>query len=192
MQKDTIALCTKLVKDYFALSDRTQEQQEVRNKLYLIIRPYMDKWIESILAQRKVFLPKEELLSLNYECFEFCLKSFKPNLPIPLPNHFYAYANFFLKTNRSIENDNKYICIELDNEKEGEVLHLAYEYIDELREFKKSLPDEYQSVFDDALMSLVDSRPARMRRLDESPLTYQKYCESKRIFKIVIDYLLRR
>ncbi len=192
MQKETITTCTKLAKDYFSLSDRLQEQQETRNKLFFIVKPYMDKWLESILAQRKVFLPKEELLSLNFECFEFCLKSFKPDREIPLPNHFYAYANFFLKTNRTLENANKYICVELDNEKEGECLNLAYEHLDELREFRKSLPGEYISVFDDSLMSLVESRPARLRRLDESPLTYQKYCESKKIFKIVMDYLLRR
>ena len=151
----------------------------------------MNKWIQSILSQKKVFLSKEELLSMNYECFEFCLNRFKPDAKIPLPNHFYAYTKFFIGTNY-VPNNGGIVCIDLADKEIGESVDLVYEYIDELKEFRKSLPEEYYSVYDDAIMSLVGSRQNRLRRLNESPLTYQKYCESKKIFKIVIDYLLRR
>ncbi len=188
MQKEAISECTDLAKQYLASSG--DKKNNVRNALYFKMQLPMNKWIQSVLSQKKVFLSKEELLSVNYECFEFCLNRFKPNAEIPLPNHFYAYTKFFLAMNCGQHNE--IVCVNLADKEIGESLDLAYEHIDELREFRKTLPNEYWSVYDDAIMSLVDSRQNRLRRLDESPLTYQKYCESKRIFKLVIDYLLRR
>ncbi len=112
-------------------------------------------------------------------------------MKIPLPNHFYAYSKFYISMNYS-GNSGKIVLVDLtDNLTSGNV-DLAYEHLDELREFRKTLPEEYYTVWDDALMSLVDYRADRLRRLDEAPLTYYRYSESKKIFKIVIDYLLRR
>jgi|SRR3990167_7190306 len=190
MQKEQITECTNLAKQY--LSSVGERKNNIRNTLYFKMQMPMSKWIQSVLAQKKVFLGKEELLSMNYECFEFCLDRFKPDGEIPLPNHFYAYTKFFLNTNYIATNNGGIIRMDLADREIGESIDLAYEYIDELKEFRKSLPKEYYSVYDDAIMSLVDSRQNRLRRLDETPLTYQKYCESKKIFKIVIDYLLRR
>lgn len=189
MQKDQIIECTDLCRQYFDLSDI--KQQEKRNEIWNIISPYMTKWVKTILSKRNNYLEEEEITSIGWDCFQFCLKHFKPDSIIPLPNHFYAYSKFYIAMNYLSKN-NKIILVDLTNEMTNGQVDLAYEHLDELREFQKSLPDEYQVVFDDALMSMVDCRKDRLRRLDESPITYYRYSESKKIFKIIIDYLLRR
>ena len=189
MQKDMILTCTELCRQFLTL---TGEEQEIkRNDIWKIVSPYMIKWVKVILAKRSNYLTQDEILSIGWDCFEFCLKHFKPEIDIPLPNHFYAYSKFYIAMYYS-GNNKKIVCVDLSNDLTNGNVDLAYEHIDELREFRKSLPNEYYSVFDDALWSLVDYRKDRLRRLDEAPLTYYRYTESKKIFKIVIDYLLRR
>jgi len=190
MQKEQIEECTERIKQYFGCVEE-KEKDDIRNKLFETMQPYMIKWIKSILSKRGDFRDEKDLLSISWECFEFCLKHFKPELPIPLPNHFFAYTRFYLNMHY-LGKRKQIVYVDLSDKITSGAIDLAYEHIDELREFRKSLPEEYYSIFDDAVWSLVDCRKDRLRRLEEAPVTYYRYTESKKIFKIVIDYLLRR
>ncbi len=187
MQKDEVLKCTELCRQYFSLSG--EEQDSKRNEIWKLIDPWMIKWVKTILSKKNNFLKEGEIISIGWDCFVFCLKHFKPDMKIPLPNHFFAYSKFYISMYHS---NSKIVQVDLNNDLTNGNVNLAYEHIDELREFKKSLPNEYYSTFDDALWSLVDYRKDRLRRLDEAPITYYRYSESKKIFKLVIDYLLRR
>ncbi len=190
MNKDMINECFVLAKKYLGLL-AGEEKDDIRNQIFEITKTDMIKWIKSIMSNRSDFRDERDLLSIGWECFEFCLKHFKPDLPIPFPNHFYSYTKFYLNMHY-LGKGKKVVLVDLSNDLSSGSIDLAYEHLDELRSFRKSLPEEYFSVFDDAVMSLVDCRKDRLRRLDEAPLTYYRYTESKKIFKIVVDYLLRR
>ena len=193
MTKDLITLCLKMIKEWNVCSI-SHEKDLIRNKLFIIIQPFMAKWIASILAKKSQYASDEEIKSKSWDSFKYCLRLFKEDKPIPLPNHFYAYTKFFL----SIPYSEKQI---LKNETKGpfvtevtsdrEPFH-AYEDIEELKYFRSLLPQEYVSVFDDAIMSLVPSNSQKLQRLEESSLGYARYREAKKIFKIVIEFLLTR
>lgn len=195
MQKEEIAKCTELAKKYFSFKDK--EQEAIRNELYFCLKQYMLKWMKTILSTKGLYWEANELLSESWLCFEFCLRHFKPEGCIPLPNHFYAYSKFYIASIKNSQNKKHLLHDEYKEHvdymsMEGEDLNSVYEQLDELRCFKKSLPKEYYSIFDDAVMSMVGCLNDRVRRLGETPVKYYRYCESKKIFRITIDYLLRR
>ena len=194
MKKEQIQLCHKMICRY--KSCRNEEKRNIlRNEIFLIINPFMAKWIPAILSKKGMFLSHEEILSRSWDCFEFCLKHFKVKGPIQVPNHFYAYTKFYLimkiirvsnKEKRRRKNN-----IELEKLK-TESMDIIYENLDELRYFRSMLEPGYNVVFDDALMSMHPKVIDKQRRMKESSLPQTRYKESKKIFKIVIDYLLRR
>jgi hypothetical protein len=167
------------------------EKDNLRNEIYLKILPYMKKWISSVLAKKSIFLEKEEILSKSWDCFQFCLRHFKPEKKILIPNHFYSYTNFYLKIHNKIEEKNiSEQEMGIKNSSLGE--ENLYNQLDELKTFKNTLPEEYSLVFEDALMSLMPNNKDKQYRIKQSKLPIIRYRESKKIFKIIIDYLLRR
>jgi hypothetical protein len=169
----------------------SKEKENLRNEIYLTMLPFIKKWISSILAKKSIFWDQEEMLSKSCDCFEFCLKHFKPEKKIAIPNHFYSYTNFYLKIHDKINNQKI-------SEQEFEVKNSylgnedLYNQLDELKSFRNILSTEYALVFDDALMSLIPNNKDKQYRIKQSNLSSIRYQESKKIFKIVIDYLLRR
>src|SRR3990172_1770098 len=102
MQKDQVFECTNLCRQYFGLSGT--EQEEKRNDVWKIVSPYMTKWVKTILSKRNNYLEEGEITSISWDCFQFCLKHFKPDMAIPLPNHFYAYSKFYISMHYSGNN----------------------------------------------------------------------------------------
>ena len=195
MTKEEVGRCTSLAKK--CLTQTGKKQELARNELYLSLQPHMIKWMQAIMAKKNAYLEQGDLLSESWFCFEFCLRHFKPEQDIPLPNHFYSYSKFYIVAmqnerirqnsfNAEFKEDCDYVSLKQED------LNSVYEQLDELQCFRASLPKDYHSIFDDATMSMVGCLNDRVRRLDETPVTYYRYCESKKIFRIVIDYLLRR
>lgn len=190
MEKDQIDLLHSLIINYNS-SKNKEEKVEIRNEIYLKMLPYIKKWISSILAKRGIFLEKEEIISKSWDCFEFCIKHFRPEKNISVPSHFYSYTNFYLKTYEKINNKNiSDQEFEIRNSCSGE--DNLYGQLDELKSFKEMLSEEYAFVFDDALMSLIPENKNKQYRPKQSNLPIVRYKEAKKIFKIVIDFLIRR
>ena len=190
MEKKEIDLLSEMINCYNSYSN-CKEKDNLRNEIYLKILPYMKKWISSILAKKSIFLEKEEILSKSWDCFEFCLKHFKPEKKILIPNHFYTYTKFYLKFYNKFNNKNL-SSQELDSKNFYIGEEDVYDQLEELKAFKNLLPEEYLLVFDDALMSLIPNNKDKQYRIKQSNLPVIRYKESKKIFKIIIDYLLRR
>lgn len=190
MKKEDINSLSKMINCYNSYPN-CKEKDNLRNEIYLKILPYMKKWISSILSKKSIFLEKEEILSKSWDCFEFCLKHFKPEKNILMPNHFYAYTKFYLKIYNKINNKNL-SPQELDTKNSYIGEENVYDQLEELKAFKNLLPEEYSLVFDDALMSLIPNNKDKQYRIKQSNLPVIRYKESKKIFKIIIDYLLRR
>jgi hypothetical protein len=209
MDKAKSAEYKKLIQRYQTLPDGKRKDR-LRNRIYIELRPFMMKWISAILSKKGVFLAKEEILSRSWDCFEYCLKLFKPHKNFYVPNHFYAYTRFYLKAKPIIDKIDTELVPEYvksnfraslyrEGHKENSSNDSAvidydklYENLEELRSFRAVLDEEYVLVFDDAVMSLAPSNKDRQHRMKESSLTHVRYKESKKLFKIVIDYLLRR
>ena len=171
-----------------------KEKDNLRNLIYEKMLPWMKKWISAIMAKKGLFLPKEEILSRSWDCFEFCLRKFKPhNKEIAVPNHFYSYSEFYLRTYFGKKsNINQFTEIQFDKIDPDFHPEKIYTQLDHLKSFRDLLDAEHAFVFDDALMSMVPSNQGRQYRIEESSLSPIRYQESKKIFKIVIDFLLRQ
>jgi hypothetical protein len=181
------------VKLFFDSVDQ-KEKDTIRNDMFVKMSPFIDRWIKGNLSYRQVYLDNTERLSLCWDCFEFCLKYYRLEKNIPLANHFYGYTRFFflswINDKRKIENqDGPSIPPDegkLDN------LNIFYEQIDDLKQFRNAIPESYKSIFDDALLSMTGKTADKIPYLKSDHYSYYKYCESKKVFKIVIDFLLRR
>jgi hypothetical protein len=192
MDGEDIEKCEVLIKQWSQAADRS-EKSNLRNHLFEVIRPSINQWISSIVGKKGQHLTPQEVQSKSWDCFEYCLKHFKPESKVPLLGHFYSYTRFMLSAvqkNKEIDDG------DIDQKKDPEDdLFFVYAQIEELRAFRHLLPPEYGLVFDDALTSLVPDcrqRTDRPKSLGESTSRYVKYREAKRIFKIVIGFLLMR
>lgn len=192
LPKETIEV-EKLIKLFCEVLDKSQKEK-LRNKLFLLLNDQIIKWMMSIM-KNKMYFTAAEMKSNCWECFLFCLSYYKPEKKIPTLNHFYAYTKFYLlsktvKRESDYNYDDNGVRISYENTQSYDLS--LYEALDDLKTFKNCLPIEYQSVFDDALMSMSKGKQDRVRRLNETSVKYYQYCESKKIFKVVIDFLLRR
>lgn len=191
MEKIEIERCKKLVIQIRSRKFSDEKKNELRNQLYNIMREDILKWMSSII-RGKDFLSQQELLSLSWDCFLFCLQYYKLGRNIPIPNHFYATTKFFLLSiyhKKMMSEKNKQSMEDVEVE---EFDLSVFDSLDDLKSFKENLPEEYKLVFDDALMSMSGCRRSGVRRLKESPLSYYQYCEAKKIMKVIISFLLRR
>ena len=188
-----IQTCKELMGQYNSEKEETKKQDH-RNKLFLQLKPYMIKWMSSIMAEKKIYFINRDLLSLSWDCFEFCLLRYNAARDIPIPNHFYAYSKFFLimyvaKESKELNKTHEQFAGSEANETEE---WKALLHIEELKSFYNSLEGKYKLIFEDALMSMSINKKDRVRRVGESSYKYAQYVESKKVFKIIVDFLLRR
>lgn len=170
------------------------DKNNLKNEIYKELLPYMKKWIATILSKKGVFYTQPEILSKSWDCFEFCLKKYNPdNKKIPIANHFYKYTEYHLKQ-YSNDKEVKISPVQFDNI--GASINSnnldIYVILDELKVFREMLDDAHALVFDDALMSLIPSNKNKQYRVKDSSLAPIRYQESKKIFKIIITFLLKR
>jgi len=177
---------------YNWFADGISEKEVVRNELYEIIKPFMMKWLFSLYSQKGIFASNEEVLSKSWDCFEFCLKHFKRNKSVSVPNHFYNYTKYYMMSYFKGKKEYESTEQDLEGLKTDSDCGKIYDDIDELKTFRKCLPKEYALVFDDALMSLYPVTTERISRRDKTTLSVRRYAESKKVFKWVIDFLIRK
>lgn len=191
MKKEQKDSCHRLICKY-RICPEGGRKTRLRNRIFQELQPFMVKWVSAILAKKSIYATEEEILSFSWDCFEFCLRRYKVNKPISVPGHFYSYTRFYLLKNvvykeEGLEESNANI-----DSVEISPLNTIYEGLEELRSFRSILDPEYAMVFDDAIMSMHTKSKDKQYRQKESTLKQSKYKESKKLFKIMIDFLLRR
>ena len=192
MRAEQIAEAGELIRLLRATTNELKKKK-IRNSVYEILRPFFAKWIKSLYPKTHFpDLNEKEILSLSWDCFEYGLSHWKPGKSPPIPNHFYAYSKYYLQSKFKRDRENATLSGGKGPEPSNLPSNAAYDQIEELTKFRDCLDNKYKSVFDDALMSMTDNKRDRVRRLEKTSLAYSKYCESKNIFKIVIDFLIRR
>jgi len=189
MDKSFIVLLHQKIRR-FHLCDEKEEKEKIRNEIFLKMKPHIIKWLSIACFKNGIFLSKEELLSRSWDCYLFCLNSYKyKNKTITVPNHFIKYTTYYVKKSkiREYESTDKElgnIAVDLKNDK-------VFEHLEGLTAFKKLLPNEYCIVFDDALMSLTLNKNDRICRIKETSLSTIRYQESKKVFKWFISFLIK-
>jgi hypothetical protein len=173
----------------FYKTDGEKEKQIIRNSLFEKIRPFMDRWIKSNLKTSQLYIEEDERLSLNWDCFLYCLESYCPERNISLPRHFYQYTRFFLLS--WLEKSRKTRDFQdLFHREEGDNPETLYSILDELKKFRETIPEDYYQIFDDALLSIAGRPQDRVPYVKSTGYTYYKYCEAKKAFKLIIQFLL--
>jgi len=182
----------------YRLKRSGKKRDKLRNDIYLLMKDDITGWIMGYL-KGKTHVPMEEIISHSWDCFLYCLKRYKFNRGIGIPNHFYKYTGFFLQMNPlyQVKEPGRIdwdIAINETTKTEIDKTNLltVYDQLGELKTFRSMLPEDYYVPFDDAFLSLSPALKDRVYRETECPLTQTKYKESKKLFKIVIDFLLRK
>jgi hypothetical protein len=187
MQKHEIEKCKQLARRYLSMTD-SMDKDTLRNKLFLSLQPFLIKWIKSIYSSKHRYHSNDFILSKSWDCFLFALNSYKPHKHIPFINHFFSYTKFCLLSQK-IEVEHKEYK---DNEHRDVDINYCYDVLEDLKKFRDTLPSEYVIIFEDAICSLYGENRDRAMRNKETPVHFYRYLESKKIFKIVIDYLVRK
>ena len=200
MQKFQIEYCEKMIKEWILEKD-INKKNGIQKELFLCMKPFMEKWISSILCNNAHFLQENEITAHSWDYFQYCLIHFKPDRKIPVPNHFYAYTKFgLMSTLAKAKKEKQFNSFDYEkdiNAIDTEEPFLVYEHIQELKIFRSRLSQDHASIFDDAIMSMVPNTYHGLRRLPDKPgkskyHNYAKYHEAKNIFKIVIEFLLMK
>lgn len=197
MKKSDIENCKRLALQWHQNTD-LEEKNKIRNELFSVIRSSVEKWVVNILSDKKIYADPNETISYSWDCFLHALKHYKPDKPIPLPNHFFTYTRFFMlsKAEKIIAGD-LLITDKNDFEKEEDSgsrdLDAALAHLEELKTYRSFLPESYTPIFDDALASMLPGNRDRKRDgLIKSPVPYREYHEIKKIMKFTIEFLLTR
>jgi len=170
---------------------RKSYKAKCRNELYLLMKEDIIKWIKSILRKWYKHETEEEVLSLSWDCFEFCLKHYKINGKNKVEKHFYNYISYYL-LNRYGQKES--VHLPLDELKDVISIvktphNIAFEKLLTLMQFKECIPEKYKLVWDDAIQSLSLYSKERMVTI---PLNMDKrvYNAIKKVFIEQIKMIL--
>jgi len=90
--------CIAIIKKYRSYTSEGW-RKTARNKLYLLIRVDILKWVKSIMRKWNRYEEETELISLSWDIFLFCLGHYKEvayGIKGSIPKHFYEYTRYFL------------------------------------------------------------------------------------------------
>jgi hypothetical protein len=165
------------------------ERDILRNRIYKLLQPHLMSCIRNYLRDRKQYDNDVEVTSISWDGFLKGLQSYKHNEQKELVKHFQSCCI------RHVRKSYRVVLREVEF-KESEVDKLYYTCPDTtldglmmLQSFRETLPGEYQIVLDDLL-----NGTSRTFRTEETPvvLSENRYRESKKCFKMMIEFLLRR
>lgn len=172
--------------------ENVTEKCNLRNSLFVLILPWMKRWILSNCTIFGRDITAEEVTSLSWDCFVFCLERFKPDGPIDFPKHFYQYTKFCLMMHASSIRKRERQLLPLEetdcsNMTESSLLYPFFDLIN----FRTSLPEEYQSLLDEVMTSIVTSKKHSIAdELGKGTVKRHRYLEAKKILAFVVKFFI--
>lgn len=197
MDELTIEQCTQLIILY-KKGDDSEIREKARHELFSLMHPWMERWVSSILLKMGRYEDRTIIRSLSWDCYVYCLNKYKQRRKsISIPGHFYTYSKYYIMNESVAEQERPMHHSLSETGVWGAVSRVscppsnldAKKTLHILGELRSSLPDSYQIVFDDALMSINAGFRKRPHRVKESGLSYYSYHEAKRLFGFVILFL---
>jgi hypothetical protein len=126
-----------------------------RNDLFLIMKPFMLKWIKSILKGWSRYEEEDKILSLSWDCFEYCFYKYS-NYNVHIPKFFYDFTKYFLLMHYGAKDK---VSLPINELKKTLQLvssedNICLDKLLTLMQFRNVIPDEDKVVWDDAVQSL--------------------------------------
>ena len=183
MDDNTKKECELLLYKYFTYKKESYKVK-VRNKLFTLSLPDFKKWITKILYTWNKFESKEQVISLSWECFEYCLSMYDTSYNNFL-GRFYKSTRYYLLMKFAKDNSVRVPLEELkeilkiDNSPES----LIFDNLLTLYQFRDSLTKENEKViWDDAFISLSESHKQRSEQRKNAGMSTGEYARLKKIF----------
>lgn len=175
----------------YLLCQSEEKQNEVRNQIYLDIDKYLIGWTKNILGKWKKYETPQEIRSLSWDVFLFCLKHYKPEKEITVPRHFYNYTKYFLLNKYATEGR---VRLSLDELKDTIGLvrttqNIAFENVLTIMQIRDNIPEKYKVVFDDAIQSCMPGNRNAVKSYDHN-LSEGVYSHLKLVLKSLIKYIM--
>lgn len=172
-----------------------ENKDRVRNEIFCTLSLYIYKWLGSSLKKRGIFISKEEMLSVSWDAFEYCMKTYK-NREVPLPSHFARNIDYFVikcinsKNNKTKKNG---IKVDVDVEEYRDKIDSNFDVGiistgDFLMGFRKFIGKEYSKIFDDVMLG----KKEKVLVENGKYLPIYRYNEAKKIMKQIILYTLSK
>lgn len=165
-----------------------------RNQLFELMRPCLLYWITDMNYKFNLKYSKSDIVSISWDCFLFCLKQYKIIYVIPFVKHCYAYTKFYIQLLiRSKKKDNDENLADEFNEesyflKQKEMVFLN-DIMEELNNFKKSLPKDYQLIFENTLNNIMIG--TNNVRTKNCKLSQPRFKEATKMFRFIISFLVK-
>jgi len=171
---------------------KKKESIGIRNKIFLLLKPELIKWIKSVIGKRGKYLNEQEILSEAWDIFERGVFTYKKEYPIA--KHFHITTSKHIRRKKLLEKKQgeKEIYLEdLDLEKAGntECSYFTMNVLISIKSFYEILPVQYKAIFEDAMSSFQSGNRDNLSRLKEIGIPAHRYYESKKIFRWVINFL---
>jgi len=184
--------CSKLIKSYHT-TKQDKRKIDYRNKLFEIMLTQMQIWIKSILGKWGIHRSPEEILSLSWDAFMFCLDKYDIPKNTPIPIYFYSFTRYFLLIHFAKEQgvtvplEELVDTLELVNSDEN----IMFGRLLRMHQIRCCLPGEHQFVWDDAYRSLDPADQYKKAPEKFFTLTKNTYYNLKRSYVSIITFLLK-
>lgn len=163
-----------------------------RNELYLLMREDITIWIKSVLKKWGKHESREEIISLSWDCFEFCLKHYKINGNGNISQHFYKYISYYL-LNRYASKESIHLPIDELKEVISYIKtphNMAFDKMLTLMQFRECLPEKYLIVWDDAMQSMAKATQYQHRTRGKIGMNDSSYRAVKEVMKSIVKFIL--
>ena len=184
--------CSKLIKSYHT-TKQDKRKIDYRNKLFEIMLTQMQIWIKSILGKWGIHRSSEEILSLSWDAFMFCLDKYSILKNTPVPIYFYSFTRYFLLIHFAKEQG---ITVPLEELVDTLGLvnsdeNIMFGRLLRMHQVRSCLPEEHQFVWDDAYLSMSKHIMDKKGVSDLYGLTQNTYYNLKRSYVSIITFLLK-
>ncbi len=188
MNKETEDKCQELILKFHRYKQE-HRRIKVRNELYELMMEDMLLWIRSFIVKWNRFEEQDEMLSLSFDVFLFCLENYKEHYSVI--SHFYKYSRYYMM-NRYAKKDK--VRIPIDELKEIMSLGVSpidgtFEKLLTLQQFREVIPEKYLVVWDDACQSLSEAKQYRV--MSKHGMNQNTYVAIKRCLKPIIKLILK-
>lgn len=167
-----------------------KRKDDARNVIYILMKPFIIKWIKSILRGWAKYETEENIIGLSWDSFYYCFNKYS-NYDVPVPKFFYDFTRYFLLMHYA-KKDRVFLSLE----ELRATLHLvptrhniAFEKLLTLYQFRDAIPSDDLIVWDDALLSMsnVDRYKNKSRNVGMSDFYYNRM---KKTFISIIKTIL--
>lgn len=190
MEKEIENECLVLINKYHSYKSNHWKIKK-RNELYLLMEKDLLLWITTIISRWGKFERKEDLISISWDVFEYCLKHYKTGNSII--SHFWNYTRYALlkhyaeKGSVRIEsNELKDVLSVVDDP-----LNNGFERLLTFIQFYEILPDKYKFIWTDASQSLSNNKKQQQRTRGNTGVQKSTYDALKKIFISQIKFIMK-